>query len=81
MTCPKCHGLVVQTFDEEDPVRCLQCGYRPNVPLPASLVSARIMGTSQCQFCANRRAKYSLLCRECSIREGSEQVRGRACPS
>lgn len=65
MTCPKCHGLVVQTFDEEDPYRCLSCGWRENKPLPASLVSARIMGTSQCRLCANLRAKYSTLCRAC----------------
>jgi DNA-directed RNA polymerase subunit RPC12/RpoP len=42
MTCPKCAGLIVATLEEEDPARCLQCGFRPILPASPPLPNTRL---------------------------------------
>ncbi len=75
MRCPRCAGCLYHASDE---TFCLNCGWRDNVPLPESYLSARQMGTSACAICGAPRCKRSTLCRSCSIVEGFAKARDLA---
>ena len=75
MSCPRCQGLLISTFDREDPLYCSACAWRPNPPHVEPIMTNpfRKWVAGICEICGGGARRGKPTCLGCAAKERGQR--------